>query len=97
PYTDVMTRGDGQTLCRMMMKQLARRHGFEFTIMPKPYRNWTGTGGHFNMSLADKETGDNRFADADDPRGCGVSRLAYQFIAGVLRHAPALTDRKSVV
>ena len=94
-YTDVMTMADRQTLFRMMMKELARRHGFEFTIMPKPYGNRTGTGGHFNMSLADKETGENRFADADDPRGCGVSRLAYQFIAGVLRHAPALTALSS--
>jgi len=90
-YTDVMSMADRQTLFRMMMKELARRHGFEFTLMPKPYANRTGTGGHFNMSIADRETGENLFAGAEDPRGCGVSRLAYQFIAGVLRHAPALT------
>ncbi len=90
-YTDVMSMADRQTLFRMMMKELARRHGFEFTLMPKPYANRTGTGGHFNMSLADRETGENLFAAADDPRGCGVSLLAYQFIAGVLRHAPVLT------
>jgi glutamine synthetase len=90
-YTDAMSMADRQTLFRMMMKELARRHGFEFTIMPKPFSNRTGTGGHFNMSLADKETGENLFADPDDPRGCGISRLAYQFIAGLLRHAPATT------
>jgi glutamine synthetase len=90
-YTDVMAMADRQTLFRMMMKELARRHGVEFTVMPKPFSNRTGTGGHFNMSLADKATGENLFADAEDPRGCGLSRLAYQFIAGVLRHAPALT------
>src|SRR5258708_14360801 len=27
----------------------------------------------------------------DDPRGCGVSELASQFIAGQLAHAPAIT------
>ncbi len=90
-YTDAMSMADRQTLFRMMMKELARRHGSEFTIMPKPYSNRTGTGGHFNMSLADIETGENLFADPDDPRGCGASRLSYQFIAGLLRHAPALT------
>ena len=42
------------------------------------------------MSLADAESGANLFADPDDPRGCGVSALTYQFIAGVLRHAPAI-------
>src|SRR5438046_8831654 len=43
------------------------------------------------MSLADIHSGANLFADPDDPRECGVSKLAYQFIAGVLAHAPALT------
>src|SRR5712691_1878076 len=90
-YTDVMSMADRQTLFRMMMKELARKHGCEFTIMPKPYANRTGTGGHFNMSLADAETGENLFADSDDPRGCGVSQLAYQFTAGLLRHAGAIT------
>jgi glutamine synthetase len=59
--------------------------------MPKPYANRTGTGAHFNMSLAEVQSGENLFADSQDPRGCGASRLAYQFIAGVLAHAPALT------
>lgn len=90
-YTDVMSMADRQTLWRMMMKEVARKHGFDVTLMPKPYANRTGTGAHFNMSLADTKTGDNLFADPDDPRGCGVSKLAYQFIAGVLAHAPALT------
>ncbi len=90
-YTDVMSMADRQTLFRMMMKELARKHGFEFTIMPKPFSNRTGTGGHFNMSLADIETGENQFGDPADPRGCNLAPLAYQFIAGVLRHAPALT------
>jgi glutamine synthetase len=90
-YTDCMSMADRQTLWRMMMKDVARRHGFEVTFMPKPYADRTGTGAHFNMSLADIETGENRFAEPDDPRGCGVSTLAYQFIAGLLAHAPAIT------
>lgn len=90
-YTDAMSMADRQTLFRMMMKELARRHGVEFTLMPKPYPDRTGTGGHFNMSLADRESGENVFADPEDPRGCGVSQLAYQFIAGVLGHAAAVT------
>lgn len=90
-YTDVMSMADRQTLWRMMMKEVARRHGFEVTFMPKPYANRTGTGAHFNMSLADGESGENRFSDPSDLRGCGVSQLAYQFIAGLLAHAPALT------
>jgi glutamine synthetase len=73
------------------MKMVARKHGFDVTFMPKPYADRTGTGGHFNMSFADVESGENLFADPEDPRGCGLSRLGYQFIAGLLAHAPAIT------
>jgi glutamine synthetase len=90
-YTDVMSMADRQTLWRMLMKEVARKHGFEVTFMPKPYANRTGTGAHFNMSLADRETGENVFADPADPRGNGVSKLAYHFIGGLLAHAPAIT------
>lgn len=90
-YSDVMTSCDRQVMWRMMMKELARNHGFEITMMPKPYSNRTGTGAHFNMSLADIKTGANLFATDEDPRGCELSQLGYQFIAGILAHAPALT------
>jgi glutamine synthetase len=90
-YTDVMSMADRQTLWRMLMKMVARKHGFDVTFMPKPYRNRTGTGAHFNMSFADPDSGSNLFEDPQDPRGCGLSRLGYQFIAGLLRHAPSIT------
>ena len=90
-YTDVMTMSDRFVLWRLMTKLLARKYGFEATFMPKPYADRTGNGGHFNMSMSDLESGENRFADPDDPRGAGVSKLAYQFIAGVLAHAPAIS------
>ncbi len=90
-YTDAITMSDRFVLWRMMTKLLARKHGFEATFMPKPYGDRTGNGGHFNMSMAELETGKNVFADDDDPRGAGVSELAYRFIAGILRHAPAIS------
>ena len=90
-YTDALAMSDRFVLWRMMTKLLARTYGFEATFMPKPYSDRTGNGGHFNMSMADLETGANVFADADDPRGAGVSELAYRFIAGVLAHAPAIS------
>jgi glutamine synthetase len=90
-YSDVMTMSDRFVLWRMMTKLLARKHGFEATFMPKPYADRTGNGGHFNMSMSDLETGRNAFDDPDDPRGAGVSELAYKFIAGVLGHASAIS------
>src|SRR5581483_1364694 len=89
-YTDALSMADRFVLWRTMTKALARRHGCEATFMPKPYGDRTGNGGHFNMSLASADSGENLFADDDDPRGAGISELAYRFIAGVLRHAPAI-------
>lgn len=89
-YSDALSMADRFVLWRMMAKVVARKHGFEATFMPKPYGDRTGNGGHFNMSLADITSGKNLFEDPADPRGCRVSELCYQFIAGVLRHAPAI-------
>jgi glutamine synthetase len=89
-YADVMSMADRFVLWRMMMKEVSRRHGWEATFMPKPYADRTGSGAHFNMSMSDVRTGRNVFGDSSDKRGCGLSKLAYQFLAGVLRHAPAI-------
>ena len=59
------------------------------TFMPKPFSHLTGNGLHLHTSLWDATTGDELFADADDPRGLGLSPLAYNFIGGLLEHAPA--------
>lgn len=89
-YSDALTMADRLTFFRLMVKEIARKHGYFASFMPKPFGDRTGSGAHYNMSLADIETGQNLFEDADDPRGCKLSTLGYQFIAGVLRHAKAI-------
>jgi glutamine synthetase len=89
-YADGLMMADRFTFFRYMVHEIARRHGYFASFMPKPRVDRTGSGAHFNMSLADLRTGENLFASGDDPRGCGLSKLGYQFIAGVLRHAGAI-------
>jgi glutamine synthetase len=90
-YTDAVAMGDRFMLFRMMAKEVARSHGYEATFMPKPWSDKTGGGAHFNMSLASSDTGSNLFEpEGEDRYGCGISTLGYQFIAGILRHAPAI-------
>jgi glutamine synthetase len=55
--------------------------------MPKPFANLTGNGCHFHMSLW--KDGENVFETSDDPRGLGLSPLAYNFIGGLKAHAKA--------
>ena len=89
-YADALTMADRLTFFRLMVKELARQQGYFASFMPKIAGDKTGSGAHYNMSLADVNTGKNLFEDPNDPRGCKLSTLGYQFIAGVLRHAKAV-------
>ncbi|MGR7995824.1 type III glutamate--ammonia ligase [Xanthobacter sp. ZOL 2024] len=89
-YADALTLSDRYVFLRMMANQIARKHGCFASFMPKPYSNRSGSGAHFNMSLGDFSSGKNLFADKADPRGCGLSTLGYHFIAGVVKHLPAI-------
>ena len=90
-YTDALGMADRFMLFRMMAKEIARNHGYEATFMPKPWSDKTGSGAHFNMSLASVTDGANLFApEGEDRYGCGISELGYQFLGGILAHAPAI-------
>jgi glutamine synthetase len=89
-YADAVTTADRYVFLRMMAGQVARANGCFASFMPKPYADRTGSGAHLNMSLARLADGENLFSDSQDPRGCGITRLGYRFIAGVVRHLPAI-------
>jgi glutamine synthetase len=86
-YTDALTSCDRAIFFRYMIHTLAQQDGLLATFMPKPFTHLTGNGCHFHMSLWDGDT--NLFLDEDDPRGLGLSELAYHFIGGLKRHARA--------
>ena len=89
-YTDALTTADRYTFFRMMAGQLAQRCGAIATFMAKPFSTRTGSGAHMHYHLADAASGANLFLDEADPRGLGLSAIAYRFIGGILEHAPAL-------
>src|SRR5438552_8862543 len=86
-YTDALASCDRAIFFRYMVHTLAQQRGMQATFMPKPFSNLTGNGCHFHMSLWDGET--NLFLDENDPRGLGLSDLAYSFIGGLKKHARA--------
>jgi glutamine synthetase len=89
-YADALTTSDRLIFFKMTTSQVAKKYGAIATHMPKPFSDRTGSGAHLHFHLADAETGINVFLDEDDKRGLGLSEAAYQFIGGVLDHAPAL-------
>jgi glutamine synthetase len=86
-YTDALASCDRAVFFRYMVHTLAQKQGLLATFMPKPFGHLTGNGCHFHMSLWDGQT--NLFLDENDPRGLGLSDLAYHFIGGLLAHARA--------
>jgi glutamine synthetase len=89
-YADALDTSDRYTLFRMMAGQLAQRAGAIATFMAKPFSSRTGSGAHMHYHLAEAASGRNLFVGPADPRGLGLSTLAYHFIGGILEHAPAL-------
>ncbi|HQF37993.1 MAG TPA: type III glutamate--ammonia ligase [Opitutaceae bacterium] len=91
-YADALTMCDRYVFFRMMAKHYAAEESLLATFMPKPFADKTGNGAHFNMSLYELASGVNAFkcAPQDDPRGLGLTPLAYSFIAGIIRHGPAI-------
>jgi glutamine synthetase len=88
-FADALTTCDRTIFYRYMVEALAQERGLIATFMPKPFAHLTGNGAHLHMSLWDGEK--NLFEEdpKKDPRGFGLSELAYQFIAGLKEHARA--------
>jgi glutamine synthetase len=88
-FADALTTCDRAVFFRYMVESLAQERGLIATFMPKPFAHLTGNGCHFHVSLW--RDGVNLFErdPAEDPRGLGLSELAYQFLAGLKSHAKA--------
>jgi glutamine synthetase len=88
-FADALTTCDRAVFFRYMVESLAQQRGLIATFMPKPFAHLTGNGCHFHVSLW--RDGENLFErdPADDPRGLGLSELAYQFLGGLKANAKA--------
>jgi glutamine synthetase len=68
---------------RFLVRHIARQHGLHATFMPKPIFGQNGSGMHCHQSLFKGDK--NSFYD---PKGdYELSKVALQYIAGILRHA----------
>jgi glutamine synthetase len=88
-FADALTTCDRAIFFRYMVESMAQERGLIATFMPKPFAHLTGNGCHFHVSLW--KDGQNLFErnPTEDPRGLGLSALAYQFLGGLKAHAKA--------
>ncbi len=80
--SDIMKAADDLTLLRLIVRAVARRHGFGATFMPKPFADLDGAGLHLHFSVLDAN-GRNIFDDGSD-QGTPALRSAA---AGLLSRA----------
>ena len=76
---DALRAADDAWLFKMLVRGLARRHGFAASFMAKPYADYPGSGLHTHFSVLDTE-GNNVFDDGG-PDGTDTMRHA---VAGCL-------------
>ena len=86
-HTDAMTMADTVMTYRVVVKEVALRHGVYASFMPKPVAHLNGNGMHTNLSLFQGDR--NIFFDPDD--SYHLSPIARCFVAGLMRHAPEIT------
>jgi glutamine synthetase len=82
-YANALDMADYMLTYRLIVKEVAKQHGYHATFMPKPLFGENGSGMHTHQSLF--MNGRNAFFDADDK--WHLSAVGKQFIAGQLRHA----------
>lgn len=86
-YESALKAADQIMTFKFAVRTIAKRHGVHATFMPKPKYGVNGSGMHVNMSLM--KDGKNCFFDASD--SLGLSKEAYYFIGGILKHMKGMT------
>ena len=85
-YSDALSAADNIVTFKMVVKMIAKEHKLHATFMPKPLGGLCGSGMHCNMSLF--KNGTNAFYDPDGKEQ--LSGIAYNFMAGLLKHAKGM-------
>ncbi|MDO4501626.1 MAG: glutamine synthetase family protein [Coriobacteriia bacterium] len=89
-FTDAISMADAVMTYKLVVKEIAMKHGVYASFMPKPSEDLPSSGMHVHQSLYDFE-GHNVFYDPSDPMGYNLSKIAKHYIAGILKYAPEFT------
>jgi glutamine synthetase len=82
-YTDALSMADNAMTYRLVVKEVALRHGVYASFMPKPIFGQNGSGMHTHQSLF--KGNKNAFYDPKDE--FHLSKMAKAYTAGILKHA----------
>ena len=82
-YGNALDMSDKTMTYRVVVKEVARKHGCYATFMPKPIFGVNGSGMHVHQSLFQDPK--NLFYDPKD--SYHLSKMAKGYIAGIMKHA----------
>lgn len=83
-YADALTAADNTVTFKWVVRSIAAEFGLHATFMPKPVFGINGSGMHTNQSLFNLD-GTNAFFDEHGP--LQLSKVAYKYIAGIMKNA----------
>ncbi|MFA5318182.1 MAG: type I glutamate--ammonia ligase [Patescibacteria group bacterium] len=83
-YGSALRTADNAVTLRFVLKAIAQQNGLHATFMPKPIAGINGSGMHVHQSLFNIETNRNVFYDENNKYK--LSKTAFNFIAGQLKH-----------
>lgn len=86
-YANALEAADNIQTFKLVVKTVARKYGLFATFMPKPLPSINGSGMHINMSLFNG-SGNAFFDESGDLQ---LSKTAYNFLGGLLKHARSFT------
>jgi len=87
-YTNLLEMADRFVFLRIMLKEVAKKHGMFITFMPKPTIGDWRSGAHINFSLQSTDNpGVNIFGDSEN----GWSEESQYAVGGLMSHAEAIT------
>ncbi len=87
-YTDALSMADRLVFLRILLKEIAKKHGMFISFMPKPTIGDWRSGAHMNTSMRSTATPDVNIFEA---AGGGWSEEVGYAIGGLLQHGGALT------
>jgi len=101
-YAPLSIAADNILLAREIIREMGATRGIDVTFMPKPFSDQNGSGLHLHQSIWGIDSSQNLFSSKE--KG-GLSRLAINYVAGLLEHAssyiaflaPAVNSYKRLV
>ncbi|MCP4319740.1 MAG: glutamine synthetase, partial [Hyphomicrobiales bacterium] len=87
-FTDLLEMADRLVFLRILLKEIAKKHGMFITFMPKPTVGDWRSGAHINFSLQRTDKPGHNVFKGDGGDWSAVSRNA---VGGLMQHAEAIT------